>query len=334
MKLGIRSITLLWLLLLGCGGAHGATVADAPNPSALAGDYPTKPVRIIEPFGAGGGPDLLARALAPALSKLWGQPVTVENHPGAGATAAPALVAKSPADGYTLLINTSSQAYSAVLAKNLPYDPLNDFIPTASLTSQPYLLVAGKSAGVTTVGELIAAAKAKPGELRFASTGLGTATHLGAVKFNFEAGIKAVEVLPRSSDSIADVLAGTIEGRTAYMFAPISITLSPIHDGKLLPLGVSTTRRSTLLPEVPTIAEAGVAGFDFPFWYGIWVPAGTPIRVVDRLAKDIARALAEPDMREWLAKHGADSMNMTQPEFARFVQSESESAARLIKSAP
>jgi tripartite-type tricarboxylate transporter receptor subunit TctC len=244
------------------------------------------------------------------------------------------LVAKSRADGYTLLLNTSSQAYSAVLSKTLPYDPLNDFIPTASLTSQPYLLVASKSAGVTTVGELVAAAKAKPGELRFASTGLGTATHLGAVKFNFEAGIKALEVLPRPSDSIADVLAGTIEGRTAYMFAPISITLSPIHDGRLLPLGVSTARRSTLLAEVPTIAEAGVAGFDFPFWYGIWVPAGTPVRVVNKLAKDIARALAEPDMREWLAKHGADPMNMTQPEFARFVQSESESAARLIKSAP
>jgi tripartite-type tricarboxylate transporter receptor subunit TctC len=194
--------------------------------------------------------------------------------------------------------------------------------------------VAGKPAGVTTVGELIAAAKEKPGELRFASTGVGTASHLGALKFNLEAGIKAVEVLPRASDAIADVLAGTIEGRTTYMFAPISITLLPIRDGKLLPLGVSTTRRSTLLPEVPTIAEAGVAGFDFPFWYGIWVPAGTPIRVVDKLAKDIARALAEPDMREWLAKHGADPMNMTQPEFARFVQSESESAARLIKSAP
>jgi tripartite-type tricarboxylate transporter receptor subunit TctC len=334
MKLGARSITLLWLLLAACAGTHGATLTDTPNPSALAGDYPTKPVRIIEPFGMGGGPDLLARALAPELSKLWGQPVTVENHPGAGATAAPALVAKSPADGYTLLINTSSQAYSAALSKNLPYDPLNDFIPTGSLTSQPYLLVAGKPAGVTTVGELIAAAKAKPGELRFGSTGVGTATHLGAVKFNFEAGIKAVDVLPRPSDAITDVLAGTIEGRTTYMFAPISITLSPIRGGKLFPLGISTARRSSLLPEVPTIAEAGVAGFDFPFWYGIWVPAGTPDRVVDKLTKDIARALAEPDMREWLAKHGADPMNMTQPEFARFVRSESESAARLIKSAP
>ena len=331
MKHLTRTLTLL-CLLAACTGAPGATLADALKASASTGDFPTKPVRIVEPFGAGGGPDLLARALAPELSKLWGQPVTVENHPGAGATVAPALVAKSPADGYTLLLNTSSQAYSAVLSKTLPYDPLSDFIPTASLTSQPYILVAGKSTGVTSVRELLAAAKAKPGKLSFASTGLGTATHLGALKFNLEAGIKAVDVLPQPNDSIAEVLAGTIEGRTSYMFAPISITLSPIHDGKLLPLGVSTARRSTLLPEVPTIGQAGLAGFDFPFWYGMWVPAGTPVRVVDKLARDIARALAEPNMREWLAKHGADPMNMTQPEFAHFVHSESESAARLIKS--
>ena len=202
--------------------------------------------------------------------------MTVENIPGAGATAGPAQVAKSPADGYTLLINTSAQAYSAALLKNLPYDPLKDFIPIAPLTSQPYVLVAGKPAGVTTVGELIAAAKAKPGELKFGSTGVGTGTHLGVEKFNLAAGIKAVHVPPRPTDAIADVIANTIAGRTTYMMAPISLALSPIRDGKLVALGVSTARRSTLLPEVPTIAEAGVAGFDFPIWYGIWAPAGTP----------------------------------------------------------
>src|SRR5882724_6863257 len=137
-------------------------------------NYPTKPVRMVEPFGAGGGPDVLARALGPKLAELWGQPVTVENHPGAGSTAGPALVAKAPADGYTLLVNTSAQAYSAALLKNLPYDPLKDFIPVASLTNQPYVLVAGRPAGITTIRELIAAAKLKPGELKFGSTGLGT----------------------------------------------------------------------------------------------------------------------------------------------------------------
>src|SRR5947199_10813835 len=142
-------------------------------------NYPTKPVLMVEPFGAGGGPDVLARAIGPKLAELWGQPVTVENHPGAGSTAGPALVAKSPADGSTLLVNTSAQAYSAALLKNLPYDPLKDFIPVAPLSSQPYVLVAGKLAGITTVGELVAAAKAKPAELKFGSTGLGTGTHLG-----------------------------------------------------------------------------------------------------------------------------------------------------------
>ena len=222
-------------------------------------------MRLIEPFGAGGGPDLLARALAQQLSELWGQAVTVENIPGAGATAGPAQVAKSPPDGYTLLVNTSAQAYSAALSKNLPYDPLKDFIPIAPLTSQPYVLVAGKPAGVTTVGELIAAAKAKPGELKFGSTGVGTGTHLGLEKFNLAAGIKAVHVPARAETMRSPTsIAGTIAGRTTYMMAPISLALPQIRDGRLLALGVSSARRSSLLPEVPTIAEAGVAGFDFP----------------------------------------------------------------------
>lgn len=259
--------------------------------------------------------------------------MTVENIPGAGATAAPALVAKSPADGYTLLINTSAQAYSATLLKNLPYEPLKDFTPIASLTRQPYVLVAGKPAGVTTIGELIAAAKAKPNELKFASAGFGSGTHLGIVKFHLEAGITAADVPPQATDAIADVLAGTIAGRTTYMLAPISIAVTPIRDGKLAALGVTTTRRSSLLPWVPTIAEAGVAGYEFPIWYGMWARASTPARVINKLAKDIARVLATPDLLEWIAGHGGEMMSMTQPEFARFVLSESESAARLIKAA-
>ncbi len=305
----------------------------AANPVALAQDYPAKPVRIIEPFGAGGGPDLLARALAPKLSELWGQPVKVENIPGAGATAGPAQVAKSPADGYTLLINTNAQAYGAALLKDLPYDPLKDFIPIIPLTKQPYVLVAGKAAGVATVGELIAAAKAKPGELNFGSTGVGTGTHIGVEEFNQAAGIKALHVPPLLSDSNADTIANAISGCFTYYLVPISLALPHICDGTLVALGVSTARRSTLLAEVPTIAEAGVAGFDFPIWYGIWVPAGTPTGVVDKLANDVGRVLAGPDLRDWIAKHGGEPMNMTQPEFACFVRSESESAARLILAA-
>ena len=296
-------------------------------------DYPSKPVRMIEPFGTGGGPDLIARAISPKLSELWGQPVIVENHPGAGSTAAPALVAKSPADGYTLLVNTSAQAYSAALLKNLPYDPLKDFIPVAPLTSQPYVLVAGESSGIATLRELIATAKTKPGELKFASTGVGTGTHLGVERFNLEAGIKAVHAPAKAGDAITDVIANTVAGGATYMMAPIQLALADIHAGKLRALGVTTKSRSHLLPEVPTISEAGVPGFDYPIWYGVWVPVGTPAGVVDKLAKDIARVLAAPELRAWLEEHGADRMSMTQPEFARFVLKESESAERIIKAA-
>jgi tripartite-type tricarboxylate transporter receptor subunit TctC len=288
---------------------------------------------MIEPFGAGGGPDLIARAISPKLSELWGQPVTVENHPGAGSTAAPALVAKSPADGYTLLVNTSAQAYSAALLKNLPYNPLEDFTPVAPLTSQPYVLVVGESSGIATLRELIATAKAKPGELKFASSGVGTGTHLGLEKFNLEAGIKAVHAPAKAGEAIADVIAKTVAGGATYMMAPIQLALADIHAGKLRALGVTTKSRSRLLPEVPTIAEAGVPGFDYPIWYGVWVPAGTPAAVVDKLAEDIAQVLAAPELRAWLEEHGADRMSMTQPEFARFVLKESESAERIIKAA-
>jgi tripartite-type tricarboxylate transporter receptor subunit TctC len=238
-------------------------------------DYPAKPVRIIEPFGAGGGPDIIARAISPKLAALWGQPVTVENHPGAGSTTAPALVAQLPADGYTLLVNTSAQAYSAALLKNLPYDPLNDFIPVAPLTSQPYVLVAGTSSG-------IASAKAKPGELKFGSAGIGTGTHLGAEKFNLATGIKAVHV---PGNTAPEAITDTVAGRTTYLITPISYALADIRAGRLRALGVTTNTRSPLLSDVPTIAEAGVTDFDYPIWYGVWVRAGTPAGVVDKLAK-------------------------------------------------
>ena len=298
--------------------------------AALAQDYPTRAVRVIEPFGAGGGPDLIARAISPKLAELWGQPVIVENHPGAGSTTAPALVAKSPADGYTWLVSTSAQAYSAAFLKNLPYDPLKDFIPVAPLTSQPYVLVAGKTAGVTTVAELIAAAKANPGALKFGSAGVGTGTHVGIEKFNLEAGIRAVHV---PGDTTPGAIAEAVVGHTAYLIAPISYALTDIRRGALHALGVTTKNRSPLLPDVPTISEGGVPGFDYPIWYGVWVPARTPSAVVDKLARDIGRVMGAADLRDSLARDGAEPMSMTQPEFARFVVTESESAARIVKAA-
>ena len=273
---------------------------------------------------------MLARALSLKLSELWGEPVTVENHLGAGSTVAPALVAKSPADGCTILVSTSAHAYSAALRKDLPYNPLKDFIAIAPLTSQPYVIVAGKLAGIASLRELVATARGKPGVLTFASTGVGTATHLGIEEFNHSAGINAVHIPALQGEAIADTIANTVAGRMTYMMAPIERALTDIRSGNLVALGVTTKKRASLLPEVPTVAQAGVAAFDYPIWYGVWVVSETPAGVVNKLASDIAQVMVTPDMRNWFVKHGADPMRMTQPEFARFVLSESERAARIV----
>lgn len=330
MSTNARLIMSLALLLGGCAGAGQTTTRDAAASAGSTRDFPIRPVRLIEPFGAGGGVDTIARPIAQKLSELWDQPVTVVNHTGAGSTAAPALVAKASPDGYTLLVNSSAQAYAAVLRPDAPYDPVKDFVPIAPLTSQGYVLVASRGARVATVAELIAAAKARPGALRFGSPGVGSGAHFGILKFNLEAGIRAVHV---PDDAIAEAIANTVVGKTEYLLAPIPLAMRDIRSGSLVPLGVSSARRSPLLPEVPTVAEAGVAGFDYSIWYGVWAPAVTPAPVVDKLARDIAQVLAAPDLHEWLTNHGGQPMSMTQPAFARFVLSESESAARIFKSA-
>jgi tripartite-type tricarboxylate transporter receptor subunit TctC len=292
--------------------------------------HPTGPVRLIEPFGPGGAVDVLVRPVAAQLSELWDQPVTVENHPGCGATAAPALVAKAPADGHTLLVNTSAHTYSAGIATDLPYDPLADFVPVAPLTRQAYVLVAGRAAGVRSLDELLAAAKAKRGGLKFSSAGVGTGTHLAAETLKVAAGLSATHVPPQPTDAIADAIARTAAGETDFAVSPITIAVSHLRAGDLVALGTTSARRSTLLPDVPTIAEAGIAGFDFPVWYGVWAPAGTPARTVEALSEDIATALAAPGLREWLDGHGAEPMEMSPPEFARFVLDESARAARMV----
>jgi tripartite-type tricarboxylate transporter receptor subunit TctC len=326
-----RSFALLALLLSGCVGPVSEGKGAAKSASSTQ-DFPIAPVRLIEPFGAGGGVDTIGRAFAPKLSDLWGQPVTVENHTGAGSTVAPALVAKARPDGYTLLVNSSAHAYAAILRQDLPYDPEKDFIPVAPLTSQGYVLVAGRAAGLRALAELVSRARAKPDALKFGSPGVGSGAHFGVLRFNLEAKIRAVHV---PDDSIAAAIASIVAGKTDYLLAPIPLVLTEIRAGNLVPLGVSSGHRSPLLPDVPTVAEAGIGGFDYSIWYGLWAPAGTPPSVVGKLAADVARVLRSPDLVEWLTNHGARPMKMTQPEFARFVRSETETAARIIKvSAP
>jgi tripartite-type tricarboxylate transporter receptor subunit TctC len=305
----------------------GVSVTTLP---AFAQAYPSKPVRVVVPATPGSTTDIIARSVGQKLSEIWSQPVVVENRAGGGGTIGAGQVARSPADGYTLLVFSSGHAVIPGLYANLSYDPLKDFVDVAPLASQPFVLVAGPSTGVKTVAELIAAARAKPGQIHFGSVGIGTGTHFAAEKFRLAASIDVAHVPYKGGP---EVNTDTMMGRVAFWFPPIAIAVPHVQSGKLLALGVSSRGRSSLLPEVPTIAEAGVSGFDDTFWNGLWAPAGTPAAVVEKLSKDVARALATPDLRERLAKLGAEPMNMTPAEFARFVRSEIEESTRIIKAA-
>ena len=286
---------------------------------------------LIEPFGAGGGPDLVARALAGPLSERRRWPVDVENHPGGGSTAAPALVANAPADGNTLLVSTSAHAYSPAAAHDLPYDPLRDFIAVTPLTSQAYVLVTGQHAAVSSLRELVAAARARPRVMRFGSSGVGTGTHLGTEELNLAGGIRAVHAPASPGDAISDVITKVVTGVDDYMMSPISIAAPHLADGNLVALGVTTAQRSPALPDVPTLAEAGVPGYDFPIWYGVWAPAGTPIEIVERLADEITSVISQPPVHDWLVTHGMEPMSMTPEAFARFVIDETRRALRIIE---
>lgn len=293
--------------------------------------FPASSVRLVEPFGAGGGPDIFARALAAQLSAFWGRPVVVENVPGDGSTAAPALVAASPADGHTVLINTSAHAYIGAVAHDLPYRPLEDFCPVAPLIEQAYVFVTGRDSGIGTPHDLVAAAAARPAGLTFGSTGAGTGSHLGAALLNLEAGVTAVHMPPAPSDSIVEVVAKVARGLTDYVLSPISIARPYLQAGTLVALGVSTAQRSPWLPDVPTVAESGIDGFDFPIWYGAWVRAGTSADIVQTLGNDLADALASSELQRWCTRHGAEPMRIATADFAGFVRDEAGRADAIIR---
>ena len=277
-----------------------------------------------------GGVDAIMRMVASSLTDLWGQPVAVENHVGAAGTVGSALVAKSPPDGHTLLANSSAHVVSAALRINLPYDPLNDFVPVAPLTNQAYVLVVGKGSGFSSMRDLIAAAKAKPNELTFTSAGIGSGTHLLAEKFNLDAGVRMTHV-PTAGAGAANK--EIIEGRITYWFSSLTPALPHIREGRLLALAASSGKRMAGLPDVPTVDEAGIPGFDAGLWYGVWAPAGIPSAIVEKIAKDVRQVLAMPESFKKITESGAEVMSMTPHEFARFVRSEAESAARIVKAA-
>ncbi len=298
--------------------------------AVFAQDYPAKPVKVIVPFTAGSATDIIARTVCQKLSGLWNQPVVVENVTTAGIPAATDMVAKAPKDGYTLLITGSTYAVLPFLYAKLPFDPLKDLIEIAFLASQPFVLVTSPSSGFKTVADLIAAAKAKPAQLKYGAAGTGSGNHFAAERFNMEAGIKATYVVYQGGP---EVNAATMSGQITYWFAPLAIALKPIQEGKLVALGVTSSKRNDKLPLVPTIAEAGIAGYEESNWWGIWAPAGIPAPVADMLAKDVTRVLSSPDLRDEFAKRGYEPKSMTSAEFTRFVRNGMESAAVISKKA-
>lgn len=258
-------------------------------------------------------------------------PVVVDNRPGDGATAAPAFVAAAPADGRTLLINTSAHAYSAALSEGLAYDPIADFVAIAPVTSQPYVLVTSGGSEIGSLADLVRVAEAR--RLAFASAGTGTATHVAIAQLNLDLGICADHVPARAADGIAATIARVAAGELDYAMSPIPIAQPHLGAGTLTALGVSAAQRSPLLPELPTLQEAGADGFDFPIWYGIWGPAATPASRVEQLAGAIADALQAPQLMRWLGEHGAEPMRMTPPQFAQFVVAERDRATSITQTA-
>jgi len=292
--------------------------------------YPNRPVRIVVPFTAGSATDILARNVGQKLSEMWGQPVLVENRPGAGGTIGANVVAHSPPDGYTLLVHSAAQAVNPYIYDSLPYDTTKDFVEVATLGGQPNVLVVSPAAGYKTVADLIAAAKKSPGALNYGSAGIGSGTHINGEKFKLVAGIDVVHVPYKGTP---EALTDTMTGRINYFFSPISAALPNVKEGKLVALGVSTSKRSSALPNVPTLAESGLPGFDYSLWVGMYAPAGTPADVVDKINRDVARALATPEMRERLAALGAEPMVMTPAEFAAFMRAEMADASKVVKAA-
>jgi tripartite-type tricarboxylate transporter receptor subunit TctC len=300
--------------------------------SALAGaqSWPTKPVKIIVPFTAGSATDILARTFGQKLQEFWGQPVVIENRPGAGGTIGAGVVAKSPADGYTLLVHSAAYAYNPSIYPELPYDTLKEFVEIAPLGGQPNVLVVAPSSGIKSVADLIAQAKQKAGQFNYGSAGTGSGTHINAEKFKLATKIDAVHVPYKGTP---EALTDTMAGRVTYFFSPISAALPQVREGKLLALGVSSAQRSSTLKDVPTIAEAGVPGFDYNLWVGLFGPAGMPADLVDRINKDVERALQSAEIKERFANLGAEPMPMTPAQFKSFTRSEIDESAKVVKAA-
>jgi tripartite-type tricarboxylate transporter receptor subunit TctC len=293
-------------------------------------EYPNRPLRIVVGFTPGGGPDITARHIAQRLGESFKQPVIVENRPGAGGTVAAAMVARSPADGYTLLSVSSAHAAAAAIYPKLSYDTLKDLAGVTQSATSKYVLVAAPSLGVRSVKDLIAAAKAKPGTINFSSAGVGSGTHFAAEVFKAMATIDVVHV---PFKGIPDALGETVAGRVQFFMAPIANAVNLVRDGKLVGLGVSSKSRDALLPQVPTIDEAGVPGYEQELWFGILGPAGMPRAVVTRLSAEIGRILADADTKARWAPIGIEPRPTMPQDFDRLIAHDVALYTRIARAA-
>jgi len=297
---------------------------------ASAQDYPTKPVRIMVGANAGGGTDVIARMLGEKFADTFKQPFVIENRPGASNTIAADLTAKAPADGHTLLVATNTGQAIAPHMLKLAFDPLKDLQPVGLIVVVPNVLVVGDKVPAKDVKELVAIAKAKPGELRYASSGVGSTQHIAGEAFDMAAGVKTVHIPYKgSSQAHTDILGGNVE----MMFDTTSSAMPHIKSGRFKPLAVTSPARSPELPNVPTIAEAGYPAAEMTTWYALYVTAGTPKPVVDRLAAELKRVLALPDVQAKLRGLGGEPGNMTVEQFAAMNKAEFDRFGKLIKTA-
>ena len=303
-----------------------ALASHAPAQEA----FPSRTIRVVVPFTPGSVTDVMGRSVTDKLSTNLGQPVIVENRPGAGGTIGIAQVAKSPPDGYTLVVVSAGYAVNPVIYENLPYDSAKDLAGVIPLGNLPSVLFVSPALGVKSVQELIALAKAKPGVLNYPSAGIGSASHVNTEKFLSVAGIKAVHVPLKGAP---EMITETMAGRTQFGTVGISAAQSAIRDGRLLGLAVSGKTRAPNLPDVPTVAEAGVPGAEFNFWIGVLAPGQTPRPIVNRLHGEFERALASPDVRDRLAKLGADPMPMSPEQFDAMMREDLATLGKLLRDA-
>jgi tripartite-type tricarboxylate transporter receptor subunit TctC len=285
-------------------------------------------VRLVVPSAPGGGTDITARVMAPKLSEYLGQQVVVENRAGAGTMIGGELVARSAPDGYTLLMGISTLAINAAMYRKVAYDALKDFAPIAQVVTLSNVLVTHPSLPARNVKELIAFAKARPGQINFASAGVGTNPHLSMELFLSLSGLKMMHVPYKGSgQGIIDVMAGHVP----VMMPAVPTALTYIKNGRLRPLGVSGAKRSQAAPDIPTIAEAGVPGYEATQWFGLLAPAGTPRAIVDRWHRETVRALKDPEVRDRLVADGADPVGSTPEEFAAYLRAETIKWAKVVK---